>query len=97
MSDSGLMKELELLLNANPQALRELSKPEKPRSEAKVSYDLKPLPDTFKVIKIGSSEWIEYWKEYPDQQKDMLKWKIFVAECVKEAFEKQGLTEGELK
>jgi len=91
MSDSGLMKELELLLNANPQALRELSKPEKPRSEAKVSYDIKPLPSTFKVIKIGSYDWGEYWKEHPDQQEEMLEWKNFVADCVKEAFEKQGL------
>ena len=91
MSDSGLMKELELLLTANPKALHRLLTPEKPRSEAKVSYDIKPLPSTFKVIKIGSYEWGEYWKEHPDQQEEMLEWKNFVADCVKEAFERQNL------
>ena len=95
MSDSGLMKELEFLLTANPQALHKLLRPEKPRSEAKVSYDLKPLPSTFKVIKIGSNEWIEYWKERPEQQLEMLQWKDFVSSCVREAFERQNLIEGE--
>jgi len=89
------MKELELLLSANPQALHKLLKPEEPRSEAKVSYDIKPLPDTFKVIKIGSNDWIWYWKEHPEQQEEMLQWKNFVLGCVREAFEKQGLIEGE--
>ena len=95
MSDSGLLKELEHLLSTNPQALRKLFNPEKPRSEAKVSYDIKPLPDTFKVIKIGSNEWIEYWKEHPEQQFEMLQWKNFVAESVKEALKNQGMIEGE--
>ena len=97
MSGSGLMKELELLLTANPKALHQLLKPEKPSSEAKVSYDIKPLPGTFKVIKIGSNEWIRFWKAHPEQQEEMLQWKNFVLSCVREAFEKQGLVEGEQK
>ena len=95
MSSSGLMKELELLLTANPRALHKLLKPEKPNSEAKVSYNLKPLPSTFKVIKIGSNEWIEYWKEHSEQQLEMLEWKEFVTSCMREAFEKQNLIEGD--
>ena len=97
MSDSGLMKELELLLTANPKALHQLLKPEKPRSEAKVSYDIKPLPDTYKVIKIGSHDWLRYWKAYPEQQEEMLQWKDLVMRYVREAFEKQDLIEGEQK
>ena len=95
MNSSGLMKELELLLNANPQALHKLLKPEKPRSEAKVSYNLKPLPSTFKVIKIGSNEWIEYWKEHPEQQLEMLEWKNFIAAQVREVLEREGLMKGD--
>jgi len=95
MNSSGLMKELELLLNANPQALHKLLKPEKPRSEAKVSYNLKPLPSTFKVIKIGSNEWIEYWKEHPEQQLEMLEWKNFITAQVREVLEREGLMKGD--
>jgi len=89
------MKELELLLNANPQALRKLLKSEEPRSEAKVSYDIKPLPSTFKVIKIGSHDWMRYWKEHPEQQLEMLDWKNFVDAKIIEALEKEGLIKRE--
>ena len=95
MNSSGLMKELELLLNANPQALHKLLKPEKPRSEAKVSYNLKPLPSTFRVIRIGSNEWIEYWKEHPEQQLEMLEWKNFITAQVREVLEREGLMKGD--
>ena len=44
-------------------------------SEAKVSFDIPPIPDDFKTIEPGTNLWIRFWKAHPELQMEMLRWK----------------------
>lgn len=90
MSDD-LMKELEkLLAKASPRILKSVQTRSR-ISEAKVYFDIKPLSSTFKVIRIGSHDWIEYWKAHPEQQEEMLEWKRYITKQLNDALRSGGL------
>lgn len=69
-------EELEALLRCHPKAteivqqtLHEL------QSEAKVSFDIEPLPDDFRLLEPSTNLWSRYWKANPKKQNAMLEWK----------------------
>ena len=39
----------------------------------KVLYEPKPLPEDFRTLIPGSHEWKDFWKTFPEQQNEMLK------------------------
>ena len=41
---------------------------------AKVSFEETPLPDDFRMLIPGTHDWMRFWKENPEKQKDILAW-----------------------
>lgn len=99
MTQDNLLKELEeLLKGVSPHQLEKTSIQTRTSrsshiSEAKVSFNIKPLPNTYKVIRIGSYDWIRYWKVHPEQQEEMLEWKKFITSQMRQAMQEEGLLE----
>jgi len=48
-----------------------ITEPTQPRA----SYELPPLPEDFRELEPGSSDWKRYWKAHPEKQGEMLEWK----------------------
>lgn len=98
MSDD-LMARLEELLARNPKVVSRITQTTKSsssrESEAKVRFDIKPLPSTFEAIRIGSHDWIRYWRDHPEQQEEMLKWKQELTARLNQALQEAGLMGGE--
>ena len=89
----SLEQQLLNLVKENPSIGREIGRilskhepqgsPHKPRialNEAKVSFDIPPIPADFKTIEPGTSLWIRYWKAHPELQMEMLRWKNSLTE-----------------
>ena len=38
-------------------------------------FGVKPLPRDFRKLEPGTYKWGQYWREYPEKQEEMLRWK----------------------
>lgn len=69
----------EILRKYEPQKTRIVARVSQ-TSEAKVSFEIKPLPADFREINPGTNLWIRYWKAHPELQMEMLRWKNSLTE-----------------
>ena len=54
----------------------EVSKEQEEKPEYREDYQEEKVADDFKTLTPGGKEWKQYWEAHPEQQNEMLRWKL---------------------